>query len=88
MDGIHNVYREGTSFVTRYYLPKNTMELIMIAAYFAITFYVTDYFINFRLFKWIYMGTAIILVASWYRGRADTAGKPSPFQLGAIPLPL
>ena len=86
MDGIQNVYREGTSFVQRYYVPTNTKELLLILAYFAVTFYLTDYFINFRLFKWIYLGTAIILVASWYRGSHTVDAKP--FQLGTIPLPL
>lgn len=80
MDGIHNIYREGKSFATRYYLPTNTKEFVSIGLYVAITFYLTDYFLNFRLFKWIYFGTALILIASWYRGSATVEGRP--FVLG------
>lgn len=80
MDGIENVYREGTGFISRYYLPKNAKEIIWIGLYLLITFYLTDYFLNFRLFKWIYVGTLLILVASWYRGTAGVEGRP--FTLG------
>lgn len=80
MDGVHNVYREGRGFVSRHYLPKNTKEIVSIGLYFLITFYLTDYFLNFRLFKWIYLGTIVILIASWYRG--DTRVEGLPFVLG------
>lgn len=81
MDGIQNVYQEGTSFLTRYYLPTNTKEFFLIGLYLIITFYLTDYFLNFRLFKWIYLGTIVILIASWYRGSAPVRGRP--FVLGS-----
>lgn len=82
MDGIQNIYREGTDFVSRYYLPKNTKEIISIGLYFLVTFYLTDYFLNYRLFKWIYLGTIVILVASWYRGSTPRSGHP--FVLGHL----
>ena len=76
MDGVHNVYREGRGFVSRHYYPKNTKEIVSIGLYLLITFYLTDYFLNFRLFKWIYLGTIVILIASWYREDTRVEGLP------------
>ncbi len=49
----------------------------MIGAYLAVTFYITDYFMNYRLFKWIYLGTIVILLASWYSYSDSNSGNVS-----------
>lgn len=52
----------------------------MIGAYLAVTFYITDYFMNYRLFKWIYLGTIVILLASWYNVSGNVSGSRSQGQ--------
>lgn len=83
MEGIQNLYENSTQFIQRYYSPKNTDEFIKIGVYLLVTFYLTDYFMNFRLFKWIYLGTIIILLASWYK-TANVIEKGKPFKLGSM----
>lgn len=77
MDGLRNIYSNSTQFVERYYFPKNTREILLIGLYVAVTFYLTDYFMNYRLFKWIYMGTILILLASWYSSTESSSGNSS-----------
>jgi hypothetical protein len=67
MNGIHNVYQGGSDFVVRNYLPQSTTDAILIGASFTITFFITNYFLRYRVFKWFYIGAMLILVASWYR---------------------
>jgi hypothetical protein len=68
MDGIQNVYQGGSDFVVRNYLPQSTTDAILIGASFTITFFITNYFLRYRVFKWFYIGAMLILVSSWYRG--------------------
>jgi len=67
MDGIQNVYQKGKEYVLEMYYPTSLRHFIYIAIYFIITFYITDYFLNFKLIRWIYVGTIIVIIASLYR---------------------
>lgn len=67
MDGIKNVYTHGREYVKQTYYPTSLRHFVYITIYFIITFYITDYFLNFKLIKWIYVGTIIVIIASLYR---------------------
>lgn len=66
MDGIKNVYTRGKEYVRDTYYPTSLRHFIYIAIYFVLTFYITDYFLNFKLIRWIYVGTIIVIIASLY----------------------
>lgn len=68
MDGLQNVYHGGTDFVVRNYIPQSAMDALLIGISFTITFLITNHFLRYRAFKWLYVGAMLILVASWYRG--------------------
>lgn len=73
MDGVERVYETGVTYAKDRYYPTSFRHLIYIAIYIAVTFYVTDFFMNFRLFRWIYLGTlAVILITVFYGPKKDT----------------
>ena len=66
MDGIKNVYTRGKEYAIKMYYPTSLRHFVYIAIYFIVTFYITDYFLNFKLIRWIYVGTLIVIIASLY----------------------
>ena len=67
MDGIENVYIRSKEYAMKTYYPTSLRHFIYIAIYFVLTFYITDYFLNFKLIRWIYVGTLIVIIASLFR---------------------
>lgn len=63
-------------YMTRYIQNKVGTFTLFHIIYFiigtAITIYITRYFLQFKLFKWIYVGTLIVLIATLYnQGRSE-----------------
>jgi hypothetical protein len=64
MDGVERVYDTGVTYAKDRYYPTSFRHFVYIAIYFLITYYVTDYFLDFRLIRWIYLGTLVVIVAT------------------------
>jgi hypothetical protein len=47
--------------------PFTIVHLISVIIITVITYYITEYFLGFRLVRWIYIGTLIVIGASMYR---------------------
>jgi 4-hydroxybenzoate polyprenyltransferase len=66
MEGVHNVYQKGFDFAKERYYPTSIQHFIYIIIYLLITYYISDYFLNFKLIRWIYIGTLIVAIATLY----------------------
>jgi hypothetical protein len=75
MEGIHNVYQKGVDYAKERYYPTSIKQFIYVIIYLAITYYVTDYFLNFKLIKWIYVGTIVVAIATLYHEPYQTQGR-------------
>jgi|688.fasta_scaffold1143064_2 hypothetical protein len=60
---------------------KHIIYLIIVTA---VTTYILDYFLKFKLLKWIYVGTIIVTVASLYKQGNDKAAVEDVFKLARI----
>jgi hypothetical protein len=79
MDGIQRVTDYGKGFVTHYYYPSTTGHLLFIIIYTIFSLYFYKYLFQYPLFKWIYLGSIIIVIGSVY---GDGLQPPPAFKLG------
>jgi hypothetical protein len=66
MEGIHNVYSTGIQYSKEKYYPTDFKQFIYIIIYLLVTYYLTNYFLNFKLIKWIYIGTLLVGIATLF----------------------
>jgi hypothetical protein len=66
MEGVHNVYQKSIDLAKEKYYPTSIRHFIYIIIYLLITYYISDYFLNFKLIRWIYVGTIIVAIATLY----------------------
>jgi hypothetical protein len=53
------------------YTVKHIVYFLIISV---VTYYVTEYLVGFRLIRWIYVGTSIVIIANLYKsGNSDKA---------------
>ena len=75
MEGIHNVYQTGVHYAKEKYYPTTIRHFIYIIIYLLITYYITDYFLNFKLIRWIYVGTLVVAIATLYHEPYQIEGR-------------
>ena len=71
-------YQKGFDFAKERYYPTSIQHFIYIIIYLLITYYISDYFLNFKLIRWIYIGTLIVAIA--------LACSKNPLEIKARPL--
>ena len=50
----------------------------------AVTYFVTEYFLGFKLVRWIYIGTIIVIAASMYRDGNEDELVRDAFKLATL----
>ena len=68
MDGIHRVKDYGIGFVHYHAHPFTALHLSFLLAYTIVTFFLYDYLFRYQLFKWMYIGSIIIVIGTIYGG--------------------
>ena len=58
---IDNAKYNIKEYVERQIFPFTLQHITYFICITVITYYITDYFLQFKLFKWIYVGTVIVL---------------------------
>ena len=81
MDGIKHVADYGKGFVTYYLYPATTGQLVFIVVYTIFSMYFYNYLFRYPLFKWMYLGSIVILIGSIYGETNGTHISPD-FKLG------
>lgn len=66
MDGIRHVTDYSKGFLTYHLHPITTGHLLFILIYTIFSIYFYKYLFQYTLFKWIYLGSIIILISSIY----------------------
>ena len=61
-----------------------TFEHILYIGGFIITTYITNFFLSFKLIKWIYIGTFIVLIANLYKQGNDKKVVKDLFKLATV----
>lgn len=67
MEGLQRVYDRAQKYIQDRYIPTTKEDIFPIVLFIAATVAITGYFMRYTLFRWLYIGSAIILVASWYK---------------------
>ncbi len=66
----------ATNYLHDKLYPFTIWHLITVIFVTAVTYYITEYFLGFKLVRWIYIGTIIVIGASMYkRGDGQDAAK-------------
>jgi hypothetical protein len=66
MDGLHRVKDYGIGFVQYHTHPFTVLHLAFFLAYTIVTFFLYDYLFRYQLFKWMYIGSIIIVIGIIY----------------------
>lgn len=69
MDGILHVWRSLKYDIEKKLYPFTIIHIISFIIITAITMYITDFFIQYTLIRWIYFTTIIVIVANIYNGK-------------------
>ena len=64
--------------------PFTITHLITFTLFTAITYYITEYILKFKLLKWIYIGTLIVIIANLYRQGDDKKAAKDIFKLATL----
>ncbi len=64
--------------------PFTITHLIIFITVTAITYYITEYILKFRLLKWIYVGTLSVLIANLYKAGDDKKAARDIFKLATL----
>jgi hypothetical protein len=66
----------ATIYLKEQLYPFTITHLIIFIIFTAVTYYITDYFLKFKLIKWIYFGTCLVIAANLYnQGNDKEAAK-------------
>lgn len=83
MDGIRNITEYSKGFITYHLYPATTGHLLFIVIYTIFSIYFYEYLFRFPIFKWMYLGSIIILIGSIY-GDGMEVQPMSNFKLGQV----
>lgn len=83
MDGIHRVKDYGIGFIHYHAHPFTVLHLSFLLAYTIVTFFLYDYLFQYKLFKWMYLGSIIIVIGAIY-GDIKPAAAAATFNLGTV----
>ena len=70
MDGILNVWR-ASNIETKLY-PFTIIHIIYFIIITGVTIYITKFFIQYTLIRWIYVTSIIVIVVNVYNGKKTT----------------
>jgi hypothetical protein len=82
MDGIKNVTEYGKGFVAYHLFPMTTGHVLFILIYTVVSIYLYKYLFQYNLFKWMYLGSIIILIGSIYGDGVQKPPHLSHFKIG------
>jgi len=68
MEGVQRVYTTGIHYTKKQYAPSNWGSLIYIILYTVAVFYITEYLMKGQLTRWLYLGSAVMILAWVYEG--------------------
>ena len=69
MDGILNVWRASKEDIETQLYPFTIIHIISFIIITVITIYITKFFIQHTLIRWIYFTSIIVIVANIYNGK-------------------
>jgi hypothetical protein len=70
--------------ITRKLYPLTIQHLVYLVIITAVTFYVTGFFLQYRLLRWIYVGTMIVAVVTLYNAGDEDDAVDYAFKLVRI----
>jgi len=70
--------------IQQFIYPFTFEHIFYIIVGFIISTYISDYFLQFKLLKWIYIGTLIVLIANLYKQGDDKKVAKALFKLATI----
>lgn len=71
---MESTWEKGKKYVRERIYPFTFQHILYLILFTIITTYITDHFLKFRLFKWIYYGTIIVVAANLYKdGQGERA---------------
>ena len=79
----HLWYRSINS-IQQFIYPVTFKHIFYIIVGFIISTYISDYFLQFKLLKWIYIGTLIVLITNLYKHGDDKKVAKDLFKLATI----
>ena len=76
--------QEAKNYLEEQLYPFTITHLIVFIIFTAITYYITEYILQFKLLKWIYVGTLTVLIASLYQQGDDVKVVRDIFKLATL----
>ena len=79
-----NIWQRGRDYVAESIYPFTFNHLIYFILFTVVTTYITDYFLNYKLFKWIYFASAFVIIINIYNNGNPKAAAVDAFKLAYV----
>lgn len=84
MGDILNIANKGKEYIRQRLYPFTFQHLIYVLVFTALTTMISEYVFRFRLLKWIYIGTMIVIAATLYSEGEDEKAVGEIFKLATV----
>lgn len=68
MEGVQRVYTTGVRYTQQRYVPSTWGSVLYIVLYTVAVFYITEYLLKGQITRWLYLGSAVMILAWVYEG--------------------
>ena len=79
-----HLWYKSISSIREFIYPFTFQHMFLIIIGAIISTYVSDFFLSFRLLKWIYVGTLIVLITTLYKQGDNKKAAKDIFKLATI----
>lgn len=79
-----HLWYKSINSIQQFIYPFTFEHILYIIVGFIISTYISDYFLQFKLLKWIYIGTLIVLIANLYKRGDGKKAIKDIFKLATI----
>ncbi len=76
--------QDAKNYLEEQLYPFTITHLIVFTIVTVFGYYLTDYLMHFKLLKWIYVGTLIVLIANLFKQGDDKKAAKDIFKLATI----
>lgn len=84
LNSMDHLWYQGINSIRQFIYPFTFEHIFYIIGGAIISTYISDYITSFRLLKWIYIGTLIVLIATLYKHGDDKKAAKDIFKLATL----
>lgn len=81
---MENIWAWSIDYVKNKIYPFTLTHIIYVIITSAVLYYITEYFLRFRLIRWVYFGTLAVIAATLFNNGEPKEGAKEIFKLATL----